>query len=260
MALTEQETARLVREVEAVLRKGDLATAYAAAERGIDAGTEHPFLLKVKALWLHNEGRYQEALRAFHFARTLTPDDPSILDGIAGCLAGMGEYDAALKMIDAALELAPYDVATHYLRGWIHEAAGNLPAARECYGRTLSLSPQNVPALAGLASVAVRLNDFAAARARAAQALALDPHQPTATIALAMAEVAQGEATAAESRVRNLLEVDLPSRARGLAWGVLADALDTQGRTEEALDARRKKGGELRRGTAAAEKPDEPKS
>lgn len=260
MALTEQETARLVREAAATLQKGDLAAAHAIAERGIDAGSEHPFLLKVKALWLHNNGQYQEALRAFHFARTLTPDDPSILGGIAGCLAGMGEYDAALKIVDAALKLAPYDAATHFLRGWIHEAAGNLPLARESYERILSLSPRNVPALAGLASVAARLNDFTAARVRAAEALALDPRQATATIALAMAEVAQGEATAAESRIRNLLQIDLPSRARGVAWGVLADALDAQGRTEEALDARREKDGELRRGTAAAEKSDEPKS
>jgi tetratricopeptide (TPR) repeat protein len=256
--LSKQEIERMVQEASAALMKGDLTAAHAIADGAIAAGAEDPFLLKVKALWLHNEGQYQEALRSFHYARTLTPDDPSILDGIAGCLAGMGAYDAALKMVDASLELAPDAPPTHFLRGWIHETSGNLPMARECYERTLSLDPRHVEAMAGLASVAVSLNDLVTARALAAQALAIDPRQSTATIALAKAELAQGKPVAAEGRMRNLLQINSSARVRLLALGVLADALDVQGRKTEALAVRNTRDAELARGAAPALKPTEP--
>jgi len=257
--LSNQDIERTVQEAVAAMRKGDVAAAHAIAERGIAAGAEHPFLLKVEALWLHINGQHQEALRTFHHARTLTPDDPSILNGIAGCLSGMGEFDAAQKMIDASLELAPDAAQTHYLRGWIFEAASDLPAARNSYERAVSLSPAHVAALAGLASVAIRVEDFAAARARAGQALALDPREPTATIALAMAETKQGEAPAAEGRIRTLLgNSALPDRVRVIALGVLGDALDAQGRTTDALEAQRQKDDLLRGTSTAVENPSNP--
>lgn len=251
--LRDQEIERAVQQAVAAMRRGDLSAAFAIAEKEITAGAEHPFLLKVKALWLHNDGQFQEALKIFHHARTLTPDDPSILNGIAGSLAGMGEYDAALQMVAASLELAPDSSPAHYLRGWILEAARDYPAARMSYERAVSLSPTHVQALAGLASVAVRLDDFASAHARAMQALAIAPQQPTATVALAMAEAEQGNATLAEDRIRKLLmsAAKLPFRARALAWGVLGDALDAQDRTEEAFAAYREKADEFRRHYAA---------
>jgi tetratricopeptide (TPR) repeat protein len=253
--LKDQAIERIVQDASTAMRKGDVAAAHAVAERGIAEGIEHPFLLKVEALWLHNNGQYRDALRTFHHARTLTPDDPMILNGIAGCLAGMGEYNAALKMVDASFELAPDASPTHYLCGWILEAARDYPAARASYERATSLDPAHIQALAGLACVAVRLEDFAAARAWAARALALDSLQPTATIALAMAEIELGEAPAAEDRARNLLKISarLPNRARAMALGVLGDALDAQDRTTEAFIAWREKAEGFHQATATAE-------
>ena len=259
--LGKKDIESLVQEATSAMLKGDVAAAHAVAERGIAAGAEHPFLLKVEALWLHTNGQYSDALRLFHHARTLAPDDPSILNGIAGCLAGMGEYDAAQKILDAALELTPSASATHYLRGWIFEAARDFQAARASYERALSLSPNFVEALAGLASVAAQIGDFETARARAKQTFALLPQQPTASIALAMAEIAQGEASIAEGRMRSLLNTPGQSnRERAMAWGVLGDSLDAQGRAAEALDARREKDEEFRRAAGLTEKLDAPES
>jgi len=252
MALSSPEIERMIQEATTAMQRGDLPAAHAVAERGIAAGVEHPVLLTIEGLWLHNDGRYQDALRTFHHARTLAPNDPSILNGIAGCLAGMGEYGPALTIIEAALELAPDASQSHYLRGWILEAARDFAAARTSYERAVSLSPSHVQALAGLASVAVQLQDFAAAHQRAAQALALDPRQPTATLALAMMEIQQGEASAAETRLRGLLSSERSIRTRVLAWGALANALDIQGRTTEALNARKERDKEIREATPAA--------
>jgi Tfp pilus assembly protein PilF len=254
-SLSRQEIERLVQESAAVLRRGDLNAAHAIAGKAIAAGAEHPFLLKVEALWLHANGQYRDALRTFHHARQLTPGDPTILNGIAGCLAGMGAYEEALKIVDASFELMPDAATTHHLRGWIQEAAHNLPAAKESYERTLSLSRDHVQALAGLASVAVQTGDFTTARERATQALALDPQQPTATIALATVEIGQGEAAAAEARLRGLLSAALlPVKPRAMALGALSDALDAQSRATEALAARQERD-EILRTAAPATSP-----
>lgn len=240
-----QQTERLAQEAAVAMRKGDLAAAHAIAEKCIAAGAEHPLLLKVEALWLHNSGHYQDALRTFHHARTLTPGDPMILNGIAGCLSGMGEYEAALSISDEALAIAPDVSSTHYLRGWILEALQDFPAARQAYARAAAINPKHIQALAGLASVAIRLGDLDAARRNAETALALEPGQPTAILALALAELGQGEAPRAEARARDLLKSALPSPIRARAFGVLGDALDAQNRTAEAWAAYGQKAAEF---------------
>lgn len=252
MAQPPHEIAPILQETESQMRQGDLAKARSIAKNAIDAGIEHPFLLKIEALWLHANGQYQEALRTFHHARTLSPEDASILNGIAGCVAAMGGYEAALKLLDASFELAPASSSTHYLRGWVLEAAQNLDGAQNSYERAVELSPDHVQALARLAYLMAKKGDTTAARKRATQALALAPQQALASVALAMAECAEGDAPAAETRMRGVLEIaGLPANERGLAWGVLADALDAQSRTADASQARRQKEEEFSREQAA---------
>jgi Tfp pilus assembly protein PilF len=160
-----------------------------------------------------------------------------------------------LKIIDESFRVMPDAPTTFHLRGWIQEAARDLPAAKESYERTLSLSRNHVQALAGLASVAVQMGNFTTARERAAQALALEPRQATATIALATVEIRQGEATAAETRLRGLLSgAALPTRARAMALGALGDALDAQSRAADAIAARQERD-EILRAAAPASAP-----
>lgn len=236
--LSDSDIERMVRASAQALQQGDLNGAHEIAAQAIAAGAEHPFLLKAEALWLHNQRQFQEALRTFHHARTLSPQDPSILDGIAGCLAGMGEFEAALKVVDSSLETANAP-PTHYLKGWILEAARNHAAARECYERAVLLMPNHAQAFAGLASVSAHLGDYAEARKAATRALALNPNQPVAVTVLAKAEVEQGAAPAAEARLRALLGTRLTPSQRATSLAVLAEALATLGRSEEAEDVRR---------------------
>lgn len=236
-----QETERLVQTAVAAMQRGDFAGACAIAERGIAAGAEHPFLFKAKAFWLHHTGEYRDALRTFHHARTLDPNDPSILNGIASSLCAIGEYDAAIEIVDAALELAPEAAPTHYLRGWILEAAGDLFAARASYANALNFSPNEITTLGGLASVALRLEDFETARRRANQALSRDPQQLTAIRALAGVDIAQGNAADAERSLRAVLQRSLPAPVRSQMLSALGDALDAQGNTSEAFAIWQKK-------------------
>jgi len=226
---------QMVREASMAMQRGDFGGASAIAERGIEAGVEHPFLMKVRAFWLHNRGELREALRAFHHARALDPKDPSILNGIAGCLAAMGEYRAAIEMAEASLALAPEAQPTHYLRGWILEMAGELQAARSAYGVALTHGQNDPTVLAALASVSYGLEDYDAARARAHQALAFDPRQITALSALAGSDIAQGKAKEVEPKLRGILQTTMPPRVRAQILSLLGDALDAMNRPADAF-------------------------
>jgi tetratricopeptide (TPR) repeat protein len=234
----DRKTAQAVQQATDVMRRGDLPGARRIARAALDDGLEHPFLIKVEALWLQHAGELQESLRLFHHARTLDESDPMILNSIAGIMGMMGEPQGALKILEASAALAPDMVTTHYLFGWTYEALRDYRAARLAYQKTVLLAPGHVQAHAGLATVSVRLQDYPAARAAAAKALALAPGEATATVALGMADLGEGLPSQAEARVRPLtLSSAMTPLAKAIAFGVLGDALDAQDRTNHAFDA-----------------------
>jgi Flp pilus assembly protein TadD len=239
MAVSQPELQRIVQDAVGAVQRGDLARANDIATAALAAGAEHPFLLKVQALWLNASGQYRDALRVFHHARTLTPDDPSILNGIAGCLAGMGACRPALKIIDQTIRLSPRSAAAHQMRGWILDRLGDLPAARAAYERALALSPNFPDAAGGAALAAAQTNDLTAARALAARALSLSPRQLTARIALAIADTSEGKAEPAKQALLELIATDgVPPRIKAIAWGALTEALEALGQAEEAAAAK----------------------
>jgi len=235
--ITEDIVRAAVAGATAAMRTGNLEDAHRIAAAGIDAGMEDPFLYKVEGLWLQNRGENAEALRQFHHARELDPDDPMTLVGIAGTLSGMGAHDAALKIARTALDIAPDHVSANYVHARTLEALREYRAAKAAYERTLRLRPGHVQAIEGLATVAVRLQDYPLARAQAERALALAPGQPTATTALAMVEMAEGQPKKAETLLRAMLAKPMAANARAVAAGVLGDALDAQNRFDEAFAA-----------------------
>lgn len=239
----EPELNALFQRLAAAMQTGDMAGALAMADNAIDAGTEHPYVLKVKGISLHNLGRYQDALKALHHARTLDAQDPYILNAIASCLTFMGGADAALKVVDESLELAPEAPGTQHLKGWILEALRDFPAARSAYEKAFAQNPDDIQALSGLASVAAQLEDFAAARDYARKVLARVPNHPTAALALARAETAMGDPAGAEARLRQLLQHrdQLPLPASTLGFGLLGDALDAQDKIDDAFAAYRER-------------------
>ncbi len=108
---------------------------------------------------------------------------------------------------------------------------------RKHYERALELVPRYTHARAALALLLARIGEIAAGRAAAEQALSEAPDDPTAIIALAVAEISERNFAGAEVRLRPLLAGALPTPSeRAAALGVLADALNGQGRIPEAFE------------------------
>lgn len=249
------DTDRFVREATRAMQAGDFATANAIAQQGIDAGVEHPFLFKVQAFWSHNTGDFRQALRQFHHARTLDPQDPSILNGLASCLTALGQFAAALEIVDIAIAAVPNAAPNYFLRGWILEQAGDFSEAKAAYEAALKLTPKDANLLAALAAAAFQLEEFETARKKAEEALALSPGQFTAIKTLAAVDIATGVPKAAETRLKAALQSGLAPNIRSQFLSILGNALDAQGETTKAFSTWQQKVKEAHRHAAPPSDP-----
>ena len=221
----------------AAFQIGNLDTARTIARDAIDRGLETAFLLKIEGLWLQKNGQLQEALRAFHHARTLDHRDPMILQSIASVLFDMEEASSALKIIDEALKIGPDLLSCHYLRGRILEAIYEYKSALFSYERAEKISPNNASVLAGISSVSFALGEMERAEITCKRALAINSDEPTANIVLARIELENNLTIDAETRLRWLLSQNISQKINALCYSFLGDVLDYKKNTNDAFQA-----------------------
>jgi tetratricopeptide (TPR) repeat protein len=96
-------------------------------------------------------GRFADARTHFEHLRQRQPDHPSVLFGLARCLAGTGHKEHALKLLDRLLAAYPNDWKALGERGWLSVEMDH-PAEAETYlRRAQSLAPPDLPLLSRLA-------------------------------------------------------------------------------------------------------------
>ncbi len=130
--------------VEATLRVAQL----------LDSGIEH-----------HRAGRLAAAVAMYSRVVECVPESGEAwrLLGIVALQSGDGE--AARRLLERALRLAPSDAAAHGALGGVDESEGHLAAAYDRYAAACALDPANPSAVAGLLRVAVTLGRTAEVRA-----------------------------------------------------------------------------------------------
>ncbi|HQR10566.1 MAG TPA: sulfotransferase [Casimicrobiaceae bacterium] len=235
-------------EIDAAMRRADVARATTLACDALAAGAEHPDLLNLRAFWFEGQGRDAEALADLRRASALAPDSVGIRYALGLAHAKAGRQHEAIACFDSVIARDAGFEPAHLNKGWASEALGDLHTARDCYARSHELKPTDAEPLARMAALAVRAGDWPQARTHAGRALAIDPTHPIAITALAAAERAEGEYAGAESRLKALLaRPDLEADPRSYAEGLLGDLLDAQGRTGEAFAVYRAANDALRR-------------
>jgi len=235
--------------VIAAIRSGDLALAKRLARQALDRGFEHPMLLNLRAMDYEDSGFHKEALRDLQRAHLLAPRDFAILNACGLALARMERHDEALSCYDRALAIEARFAPAWFNRGWVLERLGERVKAADSYARAVELDPNNALAWASMALLSATRGDTDGARREADRALAIQPGLTAAELALATAEMA--EPATAEQRLRRLLASQLTAYERGLALGLLADALDALDRPPEAFAAYSQSNAELRSDAAS---------
>lgn len=239
---------RIVGEIAIALRAANYEEAARLADSVLALGMHHPMVYNARALALQQKGEYREALVEFSRARGLAPNDPHLLIAIGVCFTNLGSPNEAVQAFDGAIALDPKNAQPHFRKGWTLEMLGEHAKAQAEYEKTIALDANHAEALgslAGLRAVAGAVDD---AQALAERALALVPGQPTANVALGTVAFAKKDFVGAEVHFRTALnDPHLTLRARAIVHGLLADALDGQGRAAEAFEAYRFEKNEIRK-------------
>lgn len=223
----------ILERVIAAVRSGDIENAQRLSEQALSSGVEHPLLLNLRALDHEQAGRFEAALTDLRRAHVLAPKDFATLNACGLCLGRLERHEEALQCFAQVVAIKSDFAPGWFNRGWTLERLGEKAEAARSYETCVSFDPGHASAWANLAFLAARRGDAQAARDHAMRALALQPDNATAKIALADADMDRPEL--AEQQLRDLAAGPLAPFERGLCLGLLADALDAQGKIDEAF-------------------------
>jgi Tfp pilus assembly protein PilF len=224
--------------VSAALAANDVAKAITLAHAALDAGAEDPLFYNLVAHDLEERGQFKDALALLNRAYQMAPNDVIIVNAIGLCLMLQGQFEDAIVIFDMATLTDSSLPQSHFNKADALASLRRYEEARICYGRALALYPGYADALSGIAMLSMRQNAMNEARGYAKRALELDPGQHIASLVLAETDTLDGDSDAAESRLRGLLAGGgLKPQFEADAASLLGDALNAQGRAEEAFAA-----------------------
>lgn len=224
--------------MDRAVKSGAMDEAVRLARQALDAGIRHPMPFTLRSYWHEANSRFAEALDDMNSAALLAPGNPGILNTTGRILTSLGRPAEALAMLDDAIRRAPELAQAHYNRAFALEQLGDLDTARQSYEQAEALAPGASDALGRLALLAARRSDFSTARDLADRALARRPDDPTVLFALTTTALAARDFATAERHARVAaasLRATVEQHAHALTY--LGDALDGQGRADEAFAA-----------------------
>jgi tetratricopeptide (TPR) repeat protein len=212
---------------------GDRNERMAALDRVLAIDPRHVEARDLKATWLAEQGRYEEALRVCS-ADGLTGPHPPQLRATAACVeAARGNLTGAIaRMEEVVSERPDYQWAWQQLAEW-YQKSGDKPGQRRAGERLAELAPHDPLALAYRADGRLADGDRAGARADLRRANSLDPDYEYAGNALFDLLMEDGETKEAEAVISRL------EQRRSESQYVLSRAarLDARsGRPERALE------------------------
>lgn len=122
-------------------------------------------------------GRLDRALERNTKAARQAPDDPLVRKRQAEILMLRGQYDAALAQMDHCMACAPDHAFWHFLKGLIHQQAGQPEAARGCFETASDMDDSTAELHSHLADLCRAQGDDAAAIAALDRAAEIAPNQ-----------------------------------------------------------------------------------
>jgi predicted Zn-dependent protease len=96
-------------------------------------------------------GRFAEAQPHFEYLRRRQPRNPSMLFGLARCLAGQNQKEQAVQLLDRLLAEHPDDWKALGERGWLAVQLDRPAEAEDYLRQAVSLAPPDLPLLIRLA-------------------------------------------------------------------------------------------------------------
>jgi len=219
---------------------GDHKGAERAYRRGLAVAPDNVELHNALGWTLFQDGRTEEAVAEYTRALDLDPKHAKAHNNLALALVELGQPEAAAEHFRASLAVEPKAEIYSDL-GFVMAQLGHSKEALADYRKALELDPNCASAHFNLAATLVREGDFAGAEAHYRQAL---PGRATAETHNGLGYVLahQGRQDEAIAEFRTAVDID-PHFSP--AYNNLAEALEQQGKLEDAAETYRRSLAEL---------------
>ncbi|RPJ06787.1 MAG: hypothetical protein EHM28_09390 [Spirochaetaceae bacterium] len=171
------------------------------------------FALPGDAVDLYKQGQNALAENNFYLAvekyKAALAVNPNYLDaykGLAESFYFLGEYDEALRNIEAAKRLSRNDIMLLNFEGRIWVVKGSLDKAKALFQQVLSKEPNNIEAMTGIALLDVAAGRTRYAASQCEEALRLNPTHRVTLLTLAILNESMGDTATAEKYVELALK------------------------------------------------------
>ncbi len=204
----------------------------APAENGADPKDRlGEYRLYLRATRLARIGRLPEAAATFRRIIAEDPADfPARVD-LADCYMEEKQYDAAIRVLQVAYDLAPHSVSVEERIATLWLSTGHYRRAREEYHSLLSINPHDDLAEYNLGVIAVIEGRLRDGERHLRAALQLQPQSAEAHNALGEAFLRGGRMSAAETEFEEAIRLDA---GYPIAYYNLGRVFEKQGRMREA--------------------------
>jgi len=160
-------------------KENDAARAHLDEVIALEDGISCPTLLANAHLYIGSlqasEGQYDAALKSYQAALELAPNTPAAYANRGGVYYAMDNYASALNDLNQALDLDPEHANAYYHRANVYRATEQSEAALDDLSRALQSDPEHARAYASRGLLYHNEGDYSAALDDYSRALQLDP-------------------------------------------------------------------------------------
>ncbi|HUQ90654.1 MAG TPA: tetratricopeptide repeat protein [Bryobacteraceae bacterium] len=218
-------TARMIR-TSCRMGLGDLPTARQELSMVLAANPNYPDALFQMGVLNFHEKRYKEAEDHFLRLQKIAPNDPRGLVGRVETMAGLKQFDAAIKLLQDDLKQNPERSFYRLALGNVAVRAENYDLAATEYRKLLQKNPKNFDVQIRLAEALRFKGDYSSSIAEFAKARDLNPGDATAYVRLALLYEGTGRRNEAKPLYEQILKLEPDN---GLALNNLAYILAENG-------------------------------
>jgi tetratricopeptide (TPR) repeat protein len=194
--------------------------------RAAKAMPDHPEAQYLRGVFLQQEGRYEEAERAYVSAIALDSTFSRAHGALGSIYERTGRVDEAIASMRLAVRYDPESDNAHYSLGNALRGGRLVDEAIAAYEQALRLNPRNSQALNNLAAVHITMGNYEVAIESLGRVLELDPDNVNAYRNLGLSQYQSGRYGEARRMFERLLEIQ-PGDNFATLW---LQRLDAEGR------------------------------
>jgi Tfp pilus assembly protein PilF len=227
---------RLLTRAQRWIERGEAGVADRTLQEALFIAPDHPELLRLRAVALHLQRRYTDAVGLLRRAASLRPDDALIHNNLGSALGESGDFEGARDAFRTASQVAPDLAVSWFNLGKSADALLDSEAAHAALSRALEIDPSHQPARILDANVLKTLGRLDEAAAQFRKAIETRPDEAEAWAGLIGMKSAPATAEELATLAKLHARANVPAAERGMIGYAYALALESHQRYAEAFE------------------------